>query len=139
FFFKLWVEYPTHEDLTTILDRTTKRETPRGEKVMDGHTILKWQGFVRDVAVAPQVTDYVVRLVLATQPRSPQAPEMVNNYVRYGSSPRGAQALLLAGKVNALREGRYNVSFEDIRKAALPALRHRVLLNFEAEADGVRS
>jgi MoxR-like ATPase len=139
FFFKLWVEYPTHEDLTAILERTTKRETPHGSKVMDGKTILKWQGFVRDVAVAPQVSDYVVRLVLATQPRSPHAPEMVNNYVRYGSSPRGAQAMLLAGKVNALREGRYNVGFEDIRKAALPALRHRVLLNFEAEADGVRS
>ncbi len=139
FFFKLWVEYPTHEDLTAILERTTKRETPHGSKVMDGKTILKWQGFVRDVAVAPQVSDYVVRLVLATQPRSPHAPDMVNNYVRYGSSPRGAQAMLLAGKVNALREGRYNVGFEDIRKAALPALRHRVLLNFEAEADGVRS
>jgi MoxR-like ATPase len=139
FFFKLWLDYPTHADLTNILERTTKRETPHGEKVMDGHTILKWQGFVRDVAVAPQVMDYAVRLVLATQPRSAHATEMVNGYVRYGSSPRGAQALLLAGKVNALREGRYNVGFEDIRKAGLPALRHRVLLNFEAEADGVRS
>lgn len=139
FFFKLWVDYPTHEDLTMILERTTTRETPHGVNVMDGHSILKWQGFVRDVAVAPQIADYVVRLVLATQPRSPHATEMVNTYVRYGSSPRGAQALLLAGKVNALRDGRYNVGFEDVKRAALPALRHRVLLNFEAEADGVRS
>jgi len=139
FFFKLIVDYPTHEDLAEILDRTTKREMPKGEKVVDGAAITKWQGFVRDVAAAPHVTDYAVRLVMATQPGSDNATEMVNKYVRYGSSPRGAQALLLGGKVNALREGRFNVSFEDIRRVALPSLRHRVLLNFEAEADGIGS
>lgn len=139
FMFKLLVDYPTQKDLHEIIDRTTKRVMPEGQKVMDGGTIRKWQDFVRDVAVAPQVTDYAVRLVLATQPGSGFVPDMVNTYVRFGSSPRGAQALLLGGKVNALRGGRFNVSFEDIRKTALLALRHRVLLNFEAEADGVAS
>jgi MoxR-like ATPase len=137
FFFKLIVDYPTHAGLSEILDRTTKREIPKGEKVVDGAAIMKWQGFVRDVASAPHVTDYAVRLTMATQPGRDDATEMVNKYVRFGSSPRGAQALLLAGKVNALRAGRFNVSFDDILSVVLPALRHRVLLNFEAEADGV--
>ncbi len=137
FFFKLLLDYPSQEDLVTILDRTTKREMPQGEKVMEGDVLLKWAGFVRDVPVAPKVTDYAVRLVLATQPGNEYAPEMVSRYGRFGSSPRGAQALLLAAKVNALRAGRFNVSFDDIQKTALPALRHRILLNFEAEADGV--
>ena len=139
FFFKLVVTYPNHADLVAILDRTTQRDTPKGSKVMDGVTILRWMSFVRDVPVAPKVTDYAVKLVLATQPGNALAPDLVNRYVRFGSSPRGAQALLLAGKVNALRDGRFNVSFEDIGKAALSALRHRVLLNFEAEADAVNS
>lgn len=139
FFFKLLVDYPSREDLLTILDRTTKREVPKGEPVMDGNEINRWQGFVRDVPVAPQVADYAVRLVLATQPGSGYGPDKVGRYVRFGSSPRGAQAVMLAGKVNALRQGRFNVSFDDIRHSALPALRHRVLLNFEAEADGVTS
>jgi MoxR-like ATPase len=139
FFFKLRVEFPSREELTEIIDRTTQREMPRGEKVMDGHGILQWQGFVRDVAVAPKVADYAVRLVLASHPDSEYATDMVGKYVRYGSSPRGAQAVILAGKVYALRDGRYNVAFDDIKKAALPALRHRILLNFEAEADGISS
>ncbi len=139
FFFKLLVTYPSHKEMAAILDRTTQRETPKGQKVMDGATILRWMTFVRDVPVAPKVTDYAVRLTLATQPGNENATELVNRYVRFGSSPRGAQALLLAGKVNALRDGRFNVAFEDVAKAALPALRHRVLLNFEAEADGVFS
>ena len=137
FFFKLLLDYPSHEELKQILDRTTQREVPKGEKVMDGHSIQKWQGFVRDVIAAPQVTDYAVRLLLATQPTSDFSTEMVRKYVRFGSSPRGAQALLLGGKVSALRDGRFNVGFEDIRQAVAPALRHRVLLNFEAEADGI--
>ncbi|MCP4641288.1 MAG: MoxR family ATPase [bacterium] len=139
FFFKLIVDYPTQEDLAEILERTTKRETPHGENVMNADALLKWQGFVRDVPAAPQVTDYAVRLILATQPTSPMAPDMVRKYVRFGSSPRGAQSILLAAKVNAMRDGRFNVSFEDIQAAAPLALRHRVLMNFEAEADGVVS
>ncbi len=139
FFFKLLVQLPKREELVRILDRTTQREPAKIGKVMEAESILKWQGFVRDVAVAPQVTDYAVRVVMGTQPGSDYATGLVNDYVKYGSSPRGAQALILAGKVTALREGRFNVSFKDIRGAALAALRHRVLLNFEADADGILS
>lgn len=139
FFFKCIVDYPSEEDLTEIMERTTKRDMPHGVKVMDSAAILSRQGFVRDVAVAPKVSSYAVRLVLATHPTGEKGTEMVKRYVRYGASPRGAQTLLLAGKVNALREGRFNVAFADIQKAALPGLRHRVLLNFEAEADGITS
>ena len=139
FLFKLVVNSPSREDLIDILDRTTQREVPHGEKVMDGEEINRWQAFVRDVPAAPEVVDYAVRLVLATHPAHETAPGLVPKYVRFGSSPRGAQALLLAGKVNALRASRFNVSFADVREAALAALRHRVLLNFEAEADGVSS
>ncbi|MBI3119905.1 MAG: AAA family ATPase, partial [Candidatus Hydrogenedentes bacterium] len=114
FLLKVLVDYPTQEDLMEILERTTKRDMPKGERVMDGHDILKWQGFVRDVVVAPQVAQYAVRLVLASQPSSTYATSQIRRYARYGSSPRGAQALLLSGKVHALRDGRFNVSFEDI-------------------------
>jgi MoxR-like ATPase len=139
FLFKILVQYPSADELTAILDRTTRRQVPEAESVMDGHAITGWQAFVRDVPVAPKVTEYAVKLVLATQPSQAEAPDTVRRYARYGSSPRGAQALLLAGKVNALRDGRFNVSFDDIKTAAPPALRHRVLLNFEAEADGVEA
>jgi MoxR-like ATPase len=139
FLFKLAVDYPSHEELAFILDRTTKREMPTGNKVMDGASITRWQGFVRDVAVAPQVMDYAVRLVMSTHPGDAIATEMVNKYVRFGSSPRGAQAILLGGKVTALRDGRFNLGFDDVRSAALPALRHRILVNFEADADGIDS
>jgi len=139
FFFKLAVGYPNRNELAEILERTTKREIPKGSKVMDGRAILKWQGFVRDVVAAPQITDYAVRLTMGTQPGTETSTDLVNKYVRFGSSPRGAQALLLAGKVSALRDGRFNVSFGDVQAAALPALRHRILINFEAEADGVAS
>ena len=137
FFFKLLVEYPNPRELAEILERTTQKITAQVEEVMEGAKVLEWRDFVRDVVAAPKVTDYAVRLVMATQPGSGGATDLVNKYVRYGSSPRGAQALLLSGKVSALRAGRFNVGFEDVRAAALPAFRHRVLLNFEAEADEV--
>lgn len=139
FFFKLDVGYPTESDLMTILDRTTQRETIKGEAVMDATKIKEWQALVRDVPIAPKVQEFAVRLVLATQPGSPFATDKVSQYVRFGSSPRGAQALVLAAKVGALRDARFNVGFEDIRRAADAALRHRVLVNFEAEADAVTS
>ena len=139
FFFKLIVNYPSREGLAEILERTTRRETPHGENVMAAEALIKWQGFVRDVPAAPQVTDYAVRLVMASQPGSGIATEMVRKYVRFGSSPRGAQALLLGGKVNAMRDGRFNVSFGDVRAMAPLALRHRILINFEGEADGIIS
>jgi MoxR-like ATPase len=137
FLFKLVVGYSSREDLNTIVDRTTRGERTPLEKVMDGSEILKWQGLVREVILAPHVQDYLVRLTLATHPDGPHAVDATNNYVRWGASPRGAQTLALAAKVRALLDGRYNVSFEDARRVFLPAMRHRVLLNFEAQAEGV--
>jgi MoxR-like ATPase len=139
FFFKLLVTYSGREEMATILDRTTRGEWPTAEKVMDGAEIEQWQRLVREVLVAPPVQDYAIRLVLATHPQGEFAVPVTNKYIRFGASPRGAQALVLAGKVRALLEGRYNVSFEDVRRVYLPALRHRVLLNFEAQAENIPS
>jgi MoxR-like ATPase len=139
FFFKLLVNYSGREEMSTIIDRTTKGEWPKAEKVMDGNEIQQWQQLVREVLVAPPVQDYAIRLVLATHPGGEFATDETNRFIRFGASPRGAQALVLAGKVRALLEGRYNVSFEDIRRVYLPALRHRVLLNFEAQAENIPS
>ena len=104
---------------------------------MDGAEIVQWQQLVREVILAPHVQDYIARLTLATHPEGPFAVPITNQYLRWGSSPRGAQTLTLAAKVRALLSGRYNVSFEDIRRVYLPAMRHRVILNFEAEAEGI--
>jgi MoxR-like ATPase len=137
FFFKLLVNYSTREEMGVILDRTTRNEWPQPEKVMDGSAIRQWQQLVREVLIAAPVQDYAVRLVLATHPGGALAAGDTNQYIRCGASPRAAQALVLAAKVRALLEGRYNVSFEDIRQAYLPALRHRILLNFEAQAENI--
>ena len=107
------------------------------EPVLDAGQVLQWQQLVRSVAVAPHVQDYAVRLVLATHPEGEQGTDVARKYVRFGSSPRGAQALILGAKVRALVRERYNIAFEDIRKAALPALRNRLILNCEAQAEGV--
>jgi len=139
FFFKLVVNYSGREEMATILDRTTRGEWPEANKVMDGQEIRKWQQLVREVLIAPQVQDYAIRLVLATHPQGEFAAADTNKFLRVGASPRGAQALVLAGKIRALLEGRYNVSFEDIRRVYLPALRHRILLNFEAQAENIPS
>jgi MoxR-like ATPase len=139
FFFKLIVNYSGRQEMATILDRTTRGEWPQAEKVMDGAEIRQWQQLIREVLVAPPVQDYAIRLVLATHPQGEFATGETNRYIRCGASPRGAQALVLAGKVRALLEGRYNVSFEDIRRVYLPALRHRILLNFEAQAENIPS
>jgi MoxR-like ATPase len=137
FLFKLVVGYSTREELGTIVERTTRGERIESCKVMDGAEILKWQQLIREVLIAPHVQDYLVRLVLATHPDGPLAPSITNQYLRWGASPRGAQAIALAAKVRALLEGRYNVSFEDLRRVYLPAMRHRVILNFEAQAEQV--
>ena len=137
FFFKLVVGYSTRQELATVIDRTTRGEKIAPTPVMDGPEILKWQGLVREVILASHVQDYVVRLTLATHPEGPFAPAVTNKYLRWGSSPRGAQTLALASKVRALLEGRYNVSFEDVRRVFLPAMRHRVILNFEAQAESI--
>ncbi len=104
---------------------------------MDGPEILRWQALVREVILAEHVQDYIVRLTLATHPQGPFAPPITNQYIRWGVSPRAAQAMALAAKVRALLDARYNVSFEDVRRVYLPALRHRILLNFEAQAEGI--
>ncbi|HEV3117958.1 MAG TPA: AAA family ATPase, partial [Gemmataceae bacterium] len=139
FFFKLIVNSSGRQEMATILDRTTKGEWPEPQKVMDGEEIRQWQQLIREVLVAPPVQDYAIRLVLATHPQGEFATNDANKYIRCGASPRGAQSLVLAGKVRALLEGRYNVSFEDIRRVYMPALRHRILLNFEAQAENIPS
>ena len=137
FLFKLVVGYSSRDEMSLIVDRTTKGVTIVPEKVMDGTEIKQWQRLIRDVILASHVQDYIVRLVLATHPQGPFALPITNQYLRWGASPRGAQTLALAAKVRALLEGRYNVSFEDVRRVYLPALRHRVILNFEAQAEGL--
>jgi MoxR-like ATPase len=137
FLFKLVVGYSSREELNVIVDRTTRGTSVTPSKIMDGEEIMRWQALVREVILAQHVQDYIVRLILATHPEGQMALPVTNQYVRWGSSPRGAQALALAAKVRALLDGRFNVSFEDIRRVYLPSLRHRVLLNFEAQAEGI--
>ncbi|MEM6980725.1 MAG: MoxR family ATPase [Planctomycetota bacterium] len=137
FLFKLVVGYSTREELGTIVERTTRGETVEIDKVMDGDEIRRWQALVRDVILAPHVQDYLVRLTMATHPDGPHSVPITNQYVRWGSSPRGAQTLALTAKVRALLDGRFNVAFEDLRRVFLPAMRHRTLLNFEAQAEGI--
>jgi MoxR-like ATPase len=137
FFFKLLVRYPSAKDLGEILSRTTTAETPRARKVADGVQVARMGALAREVPIASHVQEYVVRLTLATHPDSATAPPAVRKYVRYGASPRGAQAIVLAAKIRALLEGRLNVAFDDVRALAPPALRHRIVLNFEGEADGL--
>jgi MoxR-like ATPase len=137
FFFKILVQYPTREDLTEVLNRTTENHKVEIEQVVDGARMLELQDLVRQVPVASHVKDYAVRLILATHPKSETAAAITNQYLRFGSSPRGAQSMLLAAKVRALTQGRFNASFEDIQAVVLPTLRHRLILNFEAEAEGI--
>ncbi len=139
FFFKLIVNYSGREEMATILDRTTKNVWPQASKVMDAAEVQKWQALVREVLVAAPVQDYAIRLILATHPAGEFAAEATNKYIRCGASPRGAQSIVLAAKVRALLEGRYNVSFEDVKAVYLPSLRHRILLNFEAQAENIAS
>jgi MoxR-like ATPase len=137
FFFKLVVGYPNAADLTEVITRTTENRKATVSKVLDGAALTDLQQLVRQVPVASHVKDYAVRLVLATHPKTDTAVAITNQYLRFGSSPRGAQSLILGGKVRALTEGRFNVSFDDIQAVALPTLRHRLILNFEAEAEGI--
>jgi MoxR-like ATPase len=135
FLFKLRVPFPQRGELHDILDRTTQRTEVSVHSVLSGAQILALRGIVRSVPVAPHVQDYVVQLILATHPET-TANSLAAKYIRYGSSPRGAQTLILGGKVRALLEGRFNVSIEDIQALLLSSLRHRIILNFEAHADG---
>ncbi len=137
FFFKLLVGYSNREQLTTIIDRTTRQEVIQPSKVMDGKEILQWQSLVREVILAKHLQDYIVRLVLATHPGGEFAQPITNKFLRWGASPRAAQALALGAKVRALLDARYNVSFQDVRRVYLPAMRHRIIVNFEAQAEGI--
>jgi len=137
FFFKLKVEYPSEAAMHQILDRTTQLADTSVERVCDGPDILEMRQVARSVPIAKPVQAYAIRLTLGTHPDSPYGTPLVKRYVRYGASPRAAQAIVLAGKIHALTRGNAFVSPDDIRAVAMPALRHRVLLNFEGEAEQV--
>lgn len=137
FLFKLVVRFPSLDELHTIMDRTTQRESPEINEVIDQDRLMQMKMFARDVPVARHVQDYALRLLKGTHPDSDNALDITKRFVRFGSSPRGAQAMLVSSKVRAMMDGRFNVSAEDIRKSAVPALRHRIILNFEGEAEGV--
>jgi MoxR-like ATPase len=137
FFFKLIVGYPSGRELTEVINRTTAGKTATPNRILTKEALQELMILVREVPVASHVTDYAVRLVLASHPKTETALPIANQYLRFGSSPRGGQTLILAGKVRALIQGRFNVSFDDIRAVASPTLRHRLIVNFEAEAEGV--
>jgi MoxR-like ATPase len=139
FFFKLHVGFPGRDELHQILDRTTGTENPKVKPVLNRERLLFMQKLVREVPIARHVQDYAVRLLQSTHPTEKDSLETVKRFVKFGSSPRGAQALLLAAKIRALFEGRFAASVDDVRAVALPALRHRVLLNFEGEAEGIKT
>ena len=137
FFFKINVTFPTTAELVEIANRTTGARAPQTRKVANGAAIAELQALARTVPIASHVINYAARLISATHPEAKEAAPIAKQYVRYGASPRGMQALILAGKIIALLDGRFNVAFADLKQAALPALRHRCILNFEAQAEGV--
>jgi MoxR-like ATPase len=137
FLLKLRVRYPAIEELNAIIDRTTQVRSVAVQRVMTGPNVLRFRELVREVPIASHVRDLASTIVMATNPQWQHAPEPTRRFVRYGASPRGAQALVLGAKVKALADGRYNVSVDDLKQLAAPALRHRVILNFEGEAEGI--
>ncbi len=137
FLFKIDVLFPSESELVEIMGRTTGLSTPHADIAADGARILAMGDLVRQVPIATHVSEMIARLVVATHPNNEMATDLVQQYVRYGSSPRGGQALVLGAKVNALLEGRYNVAYEDVQAVATSALRHRILLNFEGQAEGI--
>jgi len=137
FMFKLVVDYSSKDEMKTIMDRTTTGYKADVKAVMNGDEIIGTQNLVRRVVMAPHVQDYAIRVAMASHPQGPFSLEVTNKYVRWGVSPRAAQTLTLAAKLNALLDGRFNTAFSDVQKCYLPAMRHRVLLNFEGEAEGI--
>jgi MoxR-like ATPase len=131
------VKYPTFEEFEGIVDRTTKPDLPHASKVFDGHEILRVRRLIRNVPISDEVRRFAIQMVMGTHPESAMATEQVRRYVRYGASPRAGQALILAGKVLAVLDSRVNVAREDLAELILPALRHRIILNFEAQAEGI--
>jgi MoxR-like ATPase len=138
FLFKVNVPFPSADDLTEIIARTTGKETAVAQTTADGPRLLAMQQLARQVPIPSHVSQYISRLIVASHPGNSPAP-LVNQYARYGASPRGAQALVLGAKITALLAGRYNVSFDDVTAVAPAALRHRLLLNFEGQAEGVKT
>lgn len=138
FFFKLLVHYPRFAEIETILDRTTEAVKPRVEAILDGQRILALSQLARQIPIAAQVRRYGIAIVMATHPNNAEATPMTRQYVRYGSSPRGAQAIILAAKLRAILDNRYHVAREDIRAVAPAALRHRLILNFEGQAENIQ-
>ena len=137
FLFKLLVTSPTFEDLSVIVDRTTGTPAPPIHQVLDAPTILQMRALAREVPISPSVREFAIKVVLGTQPDSEHAPAQIKQFVRYGSSPRGAQAIILTAKIKALLAGRFSVAIEDIVSVAIPALRHRLIMNFEGQAEGI--
>ena len=137
FFFKIDVPFPSEEDLIAIMDRTTGVEQPAVGKAATGADVLAMQRLARDVPIASHVMAYAIRILRGTHPETEKVPDIVRSYVRYGASPRGAQAIVLGAKIHALLDGRFNVAYSDVQAVAAPALRHRVILNFEGEAEGI--
>jgi MoxR-like ATPase len=135
FLFKLDVPFPEFDELKGIINLTTTNKTEEIEAVTNADEILRIQRVSREIPIAEPVLDYAIRLVMSTHPEQSEAPEVTKKYVRYGSSPRGAQAVISTSRIRALLSGRYNVSFEDVQKVAYPALRHRIFLNFDAVSD----
>ena len=136
FLMKIVVTYPNREELNTIVERTIQKEEPVVEPAVSRQEILEVRSVCRDVLVAAHVQDFAVDLVLATQPENEHAHDLAKKYIRYGSSPRGAQALVECGRVLALMRGRFHLSMDDVEAVAAPVLRHRIILNFDAHADG---
>ena len=137
FFMKLRMGFPDLESIHEILDRTTQAETPEVERVWDGAKILAMREIALEVPISDSVQDYAIRIVMATQPSTEYAHELTKKFLRYGASPRGSQALVVGGKIRALLAGRKEVMTEDVRAVVLPALRHRIILNFEGEAERI--
>ena len=137
FFFKIDVPFPTVDELVEIANRTTATATPNASPAANAVAIREMQALARGVPIADHVTAFTARIIKATHPQDDDTPAVVRQFVRYGASPRGMQAMILAGKIIALLDGRYSVAFDDIRAAAVPALRHRLILNFEAQAEGM--
>jgi MoxR-like ATPase len=137
FFFKIDVPFPSEEDLVRIMERTTGIETPTVGKAASGADVQAMQRLARDVPIASHVMAYAIRILRATHPGTEGVPDIVKTYVRYGASPRGAQAMVLGAKISALLDGRFNVAYGDVQAVAPPALRHRIILNFEGEAEGI--
>jgi MoxR-like ATPase len=137
FFFKLLVPFPRFKDMETILDRTTEVATPKAERIFDAQRILELSHLVRQIPIANEVRRFAVAIVMGTHPEHELAAPMAKQFVRYGSSPRGAQAIVLAAKLRAIMDGRYNVAREDLRAVTPMALRHRLILNFEGQAENV--